>query len=181
MNSHAARELHKRTMIVAVVGVLALAAVAALLIRPLSGRIERTRKEIADIEHRNKTQEILQPAYVDLVKLNDDLAAALSDIEANEPAPFLIETDIHLLPESFRTAMARAGMSLETCVPDLASITRGERTFSLDIGFTGDFAGLPRWLSVLEAEKRITEIRRVEIAQKTGKQYGMALWVNMDR
>ena len=152
-----------------------------LLIWPLSRGVDRTRKEIAAIEDRNKNQETLAPVYQEMARLNEDLQAALAEIEAAGSAPFLTEPDIQRLPESFRAAMARAGMNLETCVPDLASITRGEKSFSLDLGFAGDSKNLPQWLSLPEAAKGVAELRRMEIAQKTAKQYGMTLWVDMDR
>jgi|GEM_PF-2372286 len=182
MNGHdAARQKHKQTLIVAIAGVLLLFLIAVLLIWPLAGKIDLARQEIAVIEGQFKEQEILHPAYQELVRQHEDMAAILADIEAGTTPPFLTDADIVLLPEAFRNALGEAGLTLETCVPDLASITQGESSFLLDIGFTGNFTQLPKWFDMLEAEQRIVDVRRMTIRQDGKKQYGMTLWVNMDR
>ncbi|ABW67208.1 hypothetical protein [Desulfosudis oleivorans] len=181
MNGHAVRQKYKQALIVAIVGMLVLFLAAFLLIRPLAGKIDFARQEIAMIEGQFKEQEILHPAYQELVRQHEDMAAILADIDAGTATPFLIDADITLLPEAFRNALGKTGLTLETCVPDLASITQGESSFLLDIGFTGNFIQLPKWFDMLEMEQRVVDVRRMTIRQDGKKQYGMTLWVNMDR
>ena len=182
MNGHdAARQKYKQTLIVAIAGVLMLSLAAVLLIRPLAGKVDLARQEIAVIEGQFKEQEILHPAYQELVRQHEDMTAILADINAGTVTPFLADADISLLPEAFRDALGKSGLILETCVPDLASITRGESSFLLDIGFTGNFMQIPKWFDILETEQRIVDVRRMTIRQDGKKQYGMTLWINMDR
>ncbi|OQX64265.1 MAG: hypothetical protein B5M56_00290 [Desulfococcus sp. 4484_241] len=179
-NAEIVKKLYKRAVVTAAAGACVVLLLLALVLTPLHIGVSKTRKEIFDFRNAHKKQETLYPAYLELLAANADLASMLNEMQNNAGRSFISSPEIGRLPEEFRSAMSSAGLALKTCVPDIDSVTKGERAFNLKIGFTGDFRRIPMFLSRLEAEKKVVRINKFKAVYDNGKYYEMDLWVNMD-
>ncbi|MDY6903592.1 MAG: hypothetical protein SWH61_02795 [Thermodesulfobacteriota bacterium] len=179
MNGRAVQEAQKKTWTRIIMAGVVVVGFTLLMIAPAQFKITAARNEIKAMHAIKEKQQAMYPVYANFSNTDKQLTSMYKALQNTADVPTLPATGIKSLPGAFRKITEAAGLTLDTCVPDIRSIEKGAPAVGVDLTLNGQFVHLPVLLSMFEADKRIRSITQLQIEAGPQLTYKIGLLISM--
>ena len=167
-------KLHKRNIVVSIVGLVGILGFIFLGILPNSGEAARQEAEIQRLKGEIDREKVLLPIYLDLKKESD----AYGPCELPNPQAIPLGRDeADGITGLLETGARKSRMKLIGAVPDINSLTETGRYLSVAVKLTGQFAEFRNFLTQLGGVACVRHVEKIHIkAVPRYKEFDLTVW-----